>query len=180
MMMKRVALRFALLPAFAVLVACGVPFPRDSGGVTKRDGEPDVIEVEADDPEMVEAMEAARRSLSEFRAELSKNDPAAYLGLKARFEDGELVEHIWLTNVRESEAGFVGEINNEPLNLTNLRLGQSVSVPTAEVSDWFVIRDGVLRGGFTIRVLRNRMSPEEQRALDESMGATPEPLRPAA
>lgn len=178
--MRLTAPELALLSALAMVIACGVPSSRSAGGVVKRDGKPDVIEVEGEDEQMNEAMNAARASLSEFRADLANNDPRESLGLKARFEDGDFVEHIWLTNVRAVGDGFVGEVNNEPLNVTNVRLGQRVSVSTEEISDWFVIRDGVLRGGYTIRVLRDRMSPEEQRALDESIGATPEPLRPAA
>lgn len=40
-----------------------------------------------------------------------------------------------------------------------------------ELSDWIIIDDGRLIGGYTIRVFRDKMSPEDRAKLDANMRA---------
>jgi uncharacterized protein YegJ (DUF2314 family) len=42
-------------------------------------------------------------------------------------------------------------------------MGDRVHVTPKELSDWMYIEDGVLKGGYTIRVLHYQSSPEEQK-----------------
>jgi uncharacterized protein YegJ (DUF2314 family) len=44
------------------------------------------------------------------------------------------------------------------------------TVSKSEISDWFYIDNGKLVGGYTIRVLYSRMSPEEKKDFNEHAG----------
>lgn len=151
--------------ALAGLGACG------RLDVTQREGGADVYHVEADDPEMNRAMEAARASIADFVARL-EHPPKTQTRvlLKVRVQEGDVVEHLWLENIRRSGEDFSGEIGNEPLSLVSVKLGDRIEVPLERVSDWAVVDAGRLVGGTTLRLLRARASPSERAAMDEEQG----------
>jgi uncharacterized protein YegJ (DUF2314 family) len=64
---------------------------------------------------------------------------------------------------------FVGEINNEPEKVTNVKLGDKATIPKAEISDWMYLENGRLVGGETMRVLRDSLSPAEREQFDQSV-----------
>jgi uncharacterized protein YegJ (DUF2314 family) len=141
--------------------------------VVKRDGEPDYFRVN-DHSAMDAAITRAKNEISTFREALA--DQAAegsYFSIKKPFpyfKDGEEhQEHIWIQEVQLTEDGFAGFIGNAPVDTKEVSLGDSVTVKNDDISDWMIIRDGLLHGGYTIRVLRDSMSPEERKAFDESV-----------
>jgi uncharacterized protein YegJ (DUF2314 family) len=154
------------LAAFAFGLGCS----RTDGQRVHRDGEPDVEFVAEEDTAMNTAMATARSTLDQFVVRLthpgpSQRDPS----LKIRISEGEIVEHIWATDIRYEDGRFSGRINNEPLDITRVRLGDSIDVTPDQVSDWMVVDGGRLVGGYTIRVLRDRMSTAERAELDRSL-----------
>jgi uncharacterized protein YegJ (DUF2314 family) len=149
-------------------------FSKPGDVVVRRPGEPDIYRVPKADLAMNSAMAQARASLDPFLAEVQSPHPGASYSLKARFDDGRNVEHIWLINLRTAGGQISGEINNAPERIKTVSLGQRVVVPRARVSDWLIVANGRYRGGFTVRVLRSRMPRAEQRQLDQEMGLTPE------
>lgn len=95
-----------------------------------------------------------------------------YFAVKARFAAADAAgdyEHLWLYDITPTPAGFIGRIGNEPLYATHLRLDEQVTVSTADISDWMIIENGVLKGGYTMRVLRDRLSPHEREQFDASI-----------
>jgi uncharacterized protein YegJ (DUF2314 family) len=63
---------------------------------------------------------------------------------------------------------FNGKLDNEPVQVRNVKHGDAVSVEPAHVADWMYVDDGKLVGGHTLRVLRSRMTPEQRSRYDES------------
>ena len=141
--------------------------------VIQRPGEPDVVGVAADDDAMNAAMQAARDSYDTFLSELGSPEPTGHYSVKIRVDDGPEVEHIWLNELQLEGGALTGVVNNEPVSVSTVRLGDRVSVERERLSDWLIIDQGVYRGGFTIRVLRDLMSPDEREALDRRMESTP-------
>ena len=144
---------------------------REPGDSVRRAGQPTVEMVAEDDSAMEAAMETARATLDQVVQRI-QHPPArqTHLSLKVRLEEGAVVEHIWLTGLGYARERFQGRIDNEPLDLRRVRLGDTVSVTREQVSDWMAVDDGRLAGGYTLRVLRDRMSPAERAELDRSMG----------
>jgi uncharacterized protein YegJ (DUF2314 family) len=144
------------------------------GNTLKREGQPDMVYVPAADAAMNGAIEKARSSLLGFRAALA-SPPSGSSGfaVKVGFPYGNDAshEHIWLTEVEFSGDQVSGVVNNEPVDATQVRLGQKVTAPISAVSDWMYVDNGVLKGGFTVRVLLDRMSPTERDKTLSGMGA---------
>ena len=158
-----------IFPLFAILLVimagCG-----DSVKVVEREGEPDVYGVVENNAQMNAAIEKARQSVDTFIKALQNPGAAqTFFSIKAKFTDGDEVEHIWLESVTYDGKKLQGKIGNEPLYIKNISLGDAVSVMPKDISDWMFVENGKLVGGFTLQVLRNQMSGEERKKFDESI-----------
>ena len=128
-----------------------------------------MVQVAEEDAEVNAAMQQAQDTIGIFVTSLQSPKPTqSDFSIKARFisSDGG-VEHIWIVDVSYSDEGFTGVINNVPVDVPEIEQGDNATVPVEDVSDWMFIEDGKLVGGYTIRVLRNRLSPEERERFDE-------------
>lgn len=129
--------------------------------------------VEENDPQMNWAMEKARLTLGYFRESLAAPLPLQTgFALKVRIEEeAGRSEHVWLTKVAADDDGtFVGEINNEPVYLKNLALNTRIVVEESQVSDWMILENNRLIGGYTIRASREALDLAEKEAFDAQMG----------
>jgi uncharacterized protein YegJ (DUF2314 family) len=43
-----------------------------------------------------------------------------------------------------------------------------MGIDANEIYDWMIVDDGKLVGGYSLRVIRAKMGPEQQRKFDES------------
>ncbi|HEY6161303.1 MAG TPA: DUF2314 domain-containing protein, partial [Bacteroidia bacterium] len=139
--------------------------------VTRRDGQPDVINVANDEQRMNFAMEKARLTIGYFKRSLAH--PMAgqtYFSLKAKVIDGEAVEHLWLNTISFDERGNAhGNVGNKPVNVRNVSMGKRISVPPEHVSDWMIVEKGKLVGGYTIRAIRENVEEKDRPAFDKSI-----------
>jgi len=65
---------------------------------------------------------------------------------------------------------FEGLLGNEPIYVKNLHLGDTIQADMKNISDWMIIDDNRLLGGFTLHVLRNNMTEKEQKQFDSEFG----------
>ncbi|MGC3991527.1 MAG: DUF2314 domain-containing protein [Chthoniobacteraceae bacterium] len=141
--------------------------------VLHRDGDPDVIYVDSEDAEMNAAIAHAQSTKAEFLQTLQAAKPnqtdfsakRPYLTNKG----GTDREHIWVSNLSYDGKLLHGTIGDDPVNIPHLKLGDPVSFPPDELSDWMYLEDGKIVGGYTIRVLRKRMSPQDATDFDQNM-----------
>jgi uncharacterized protein YegJ (DUF2314 family) len=150
------------------LLSCS---PTDDGNATVyREDDPPVSPFSADDEAMNRAMQRARDTLDEYRHRLANPPPTQTgLSLKAKFESGGHVEHMWVHDVEPIDGGFRGILGNTPLSIETLKEGDSVEISDSDVSDWMAIDDGRLVAGYTLRVIRDRMPADERAAFDAQM-----------
>jgi uncharacterized protein YegJ (DUF2314 family) len=128
-----------------------------------------VTAVLADDPEMLAAIAEARRSLPLFFERLRRPPPTqTYAGVKVRLVEGDEVEHVWLYDVTLRDGHFSGRIANEVQGLREWQAHDSLRVPTDSVTDWMLIDDGELVGGYSIRLFRARMTEAERAEADRT------------
>lgn len=133
--------------------------------------EPPAFPVGEDDTAMNSAMEKSRESVDTFIGALqSPKAGQSGFAIKKRFSDGKHTEHIWLLPVTYDGKRFQGVVNNIPVDITGVAIGQSVFVEPNQISDWMYLENGKLMGGYTIRVLRERMAPAERIEFDRSGG----------
>lgn len=161
--------------ATALIFATGLTFALAQG---LRAGEGGVMDFLTADVAMNEAMEAARVSLPAAlgraaKADLTDQSYRVKWAHPVEWGDSE-TEHIWviLTGLR---GGIVeGNLANQPQGFKGA-LGDPVSFPASEISDWMRFRpDGVIEGAYTMRVMLDQMSEEERSSYDVDFAALPE------
>ncbi len=142
-----------------------------------------VVSVSNDDIEMNHAIKNAQDSLPQFiTAFISPTGSQTYFSIKGMFRFGypDDIEHMWVSDLSFHETHFIGFLGNDPVFVEDLKYGDQVKVSLDQISDWMIVDGETLLGGFTIHVLRNKMSLEEKNQFDESIGLTipDEPLLP--
>lgn len=135
-----------------------------------RKSQPPLIDVDDNDTEMNAAIDKARATAQQFIMALATPKVAqTSFTVKFLVLDGERSEHIWLLPVCCQEGKFRGTINNEPERVSTVKAGAEVTVGINEISDWMYVDNGRLVGGFTVRVLRARMSKTKGDEFDQSV-----------
>ncbi|NQY31409.1 MAG: DUF2314 domain-containing protein [Flavobacteriaceae bacterium] len=138
---------------------------------TIRDGEPDVYNIEGSDSKMNMAIENAKKSIQQFQDALKSNNPEyEYFSIKQRFDTPEGGEHIWIQDIKLVDSQFIGILGNEPVNIKEVNFGDTITVDNKKISDWMYFDKGKVKGGFTIKALRDEMSKEEQQIFDSESG----------
>lgn len=155
--------------AILAMVGCDNESPQ-IGDTIERTGQPPITYVEDDDPEMEAAIAEARATVARFVSALNNPLPSqADFSVKMAVTDGETIEHMWLTPVRHQNGEFVGAIGNDPSQISTVAIGDEVRVTEDQISDWMYVENQKLVGGFTLRALRNSMTPAERADLDRSV-----------
>ncbi|WP_167294172.1 DUF2314 domain-containing protein [Pedobacter sp. SG908] len=140
--------------------------------VAEREGEPGMVYVPSKDERMNWAIEKANLTLWYFEESL-KNQQAYqnYFSIKVLITDGDEGEHIWLTEPHfDDEGNLFGTVGNEPVNIRSVKFNQKIGIKRDLISDWMIIENGRLIGGYTIRAIRDGIPEKEKAAFDNSIG----------
>jgi len=140
--------------------------------VEERTGEPDMVYVPGEDERMNWAIEKANLTLWYFEESLANPQPhQVYFSIKVKIIEEENGEHIWLTEPHFDDEGHLyGTIGNEPVDVTSVKLNQKIGIDRKSISDWMIIENGKLIGGYTIRAIRDDIPDHERVAFDKSIG----------
>ena len=132
----------------------------------------DIVRFDKDDQEMNDAIVKSRDSFDEFeKAFESSKEGLNSFAIKVAFRDAiGGSEHIWIVDLTKDGDEYYGNVGNEPESTTEVVYGQHIKIDRSGISDWMYLENNVLRGGNTLRVIRNRMSAEEQKQFDEQTG----------
>lgn len=132
----------------------------------ERGEEPIIFSLSEDDKEMNSAIELANKTLIDFDEALkfSENENFA---LKIRYDINDKSERIWAVNIEKIDDDYFGIIDNLPNSVIDIKLTDKVKIVKDKISDWMFSKKGNLLGGFTIRVIRNRMSQLEKEKFDK-------------
>ena len=131
--------------------------------------EPGRFSVPGEHRKMHSAVVKARRTVGSFIAALKNPQPGQRdFEVKKPFIQGNVVEHIWLSDVRFVGNRFQGRVDDQPERIQGLKIGQLVSVNPNEISDWVYIDNGTLIGGYTIRAHYDELAPEQKREFDRT------------
>jgi len=162
-----------LAAACLVLAACegggGSPAPQAEPAPQAQPAENPRFAGEPD-PDMRTAAHKAQVSLDEFDQRLT-NPPRGQtrIGLRGIFESQGRTQYLWLRNVRIVPEGYRGLVATLP-TIPGLALDQEVMLPREAVADWFAVEDGYLIAGYSLRLMRSRLSPEARARADEQSG----------
>ena len=137
----------------------------------KRD-DGNIYNVPGNNDQMNWAIEKGRLTVGYFRASLLQPKENQYgFSLKVRLEDENGIEHIWMNDLSVDEDGiFYGVIDGDPVTVKTVKSGTKIGIAISDISDWIIIEDGRLIGGYTVRVYRESLSDNERGAFDQGMG----------
>ena len=120
--------------------------------------EEQMADIKAGDPELAAAAVKARADLVARRAHYKTGVPAGeQLAIKAPFHDGDLTEWMWVDVVSWKGDTFQGTLDNDPEQVKNVKMGQTVRVKLADVADFIATTaDGAQSGGYSVEVIKKR------------------------
>jgi len=112
-----------------------------------------VVTVATENEEMEDAIYQARATINTFFTAFKNPQPnqTSFL-IKARFEDGECAEHIWLADLDFRQHPATGVVANDP-GIKTLSYMERVPFLPDQISDWMYMQDGQLVGGYTTKLL---------------------------
>ncbi len=118
--------------------------------------------IDEKDPAMAAAIAYARDSLPHFwqAFERRENGENGFC-LKVGISDSTCRESFWATGIERKDGQIFGTIDNEPNFVRNVRSGQRIVIPEADIVDWFYSRAGKMVGNFTLRILAGNLPPEQ-------------------
>ena len=147
--------------------------------------DPPIFISPGDDPEMEEASKKARQTFKFFWREMAWEQRRIIPGLEiaavkaSLFDPPEVrdanpggleVEHMWLMDVDFDGRRVEGTLINTPHSLQTYQEGQRVKIPGKQVGDWMYVCMGEVCGGFTVDLMRSRMSAGERKQHDAAWG----------
>jgi uncharacterized protein YegJ (DUF2314 family) len=131
-----------------------------------------VVRVAGTDERMNWAIEKANLTLEYFRDSLCEPTPGQqYFSVKVMIDDGVNKEYLWLTNPSfDDEGNLYGVVGNKPVLVKSVDVNQRIGIDPQFISDWMIIEDGRLIGGYTIRAIRDGLPKEEWADFDKQVG----------
>ena len=140
--------------------------------VQQRSEDSNVVNVKSEDDGMNWAIEKAKLTLHYFeKCLVSPKSAQQYFSIKVKIDDGENIEHLWLTEPSFDEEGnLFGVVGNQPLDVKTVALGQKIGIDRNLISDWMIIENGRLIGGYTIRAIRDNLSGNDLINFDRGLG----------
>ena len=132
----------------------------------------DTYSVTAEDASMNSAINKAKETITQFDiAFKSDNHYYTDFAVKKRYKtmDGG-GEHMWIAVINLGDGNYKGFVNNDAEKTTEVKYGDTVIVRKDEITDWMYLDKNVLRGGYTIREVRNRMDNKERSKMDKDLG----------
>jgi uncharacterized protein YegJ (DUF2314 family) len=166
-------LSVAAICSAVLMSGCSQSARYQNGGVVQRAGNPDVVGVADEDVTMNAAMREARSTVQAFIVALKSPKPnQEAFSIKKQFADSNGAEHMWISDLQYDGKEFKGRLSNEPVDVNSVKLGDNVTVAPQDISDWMYLDKGKLVGGYTIRVLYDKMTPEEQKKFEQESGYT--------
>ena len=163
-----------LLFLFLIYLSCSNHPSDKNPGFNKLglDTSADVYSVTAEDDSMNAAIFRAKITLGIFDKALEPNDTSlSDFAVKKKYptaDDGG--EHMWVAVIKTVDGNYKGIVNNDAEKTTEVAYGDTVTVRKKEITDWMYLDHNVLRGGYTIRAIRNKLTKEEQIKMDRDLG----------
>ncbi|WP_313156955.1 YegJ family protein [Sphingobacterium multivorum] len=149
----------------ALLLACQSPSIKDK---IEND---DVIGFRSDDEAMNAAIVKAKNSLNQFVQAVEKpQEGYEAFALKIAYDTPDKsLEHIWVGDISYQNGQFTGVASNSPVSTKEVALGDTVVIDKQNISDWMYLDKGILRGGYTIRAMRDQLSGSEKEEFNKSI-----------
>lgn len=125
--------------------------------------------VEDTDPGMAAAIARAQKELPQFwRAFDQRAGGESNFVLVVRITDQGRIEHFFTSDFERRDGGAVVTLGNSPKIVTNVKQGERIQIPAADITDWHYMRDGKYAGMFTMKPRYKHMPAEQVEAFERA------------
>jgi uncharacterized protein YegJ (DUF2314 family) len=125
-----------------------------------------LVQIEANDAMMAEAIEQGKATLGDFWAvHANPTKGESDFAVKVAIAEGDRKEYFWLVDPKRQGKRVSAAIGNEPEIVKHVTLGQVIEFDESEIVDWMFMREKKMHGNHTARALLKRMSPEQAEAV---------------
>ncbi|MEP3889347.1 MAG: DUF2314 domain-containing protein [Hellea sp.] len=129
----------------------------------------------SNDSEMEHAARQARKNFKFFWREMTweyrRIIPAMGIAsVKIRFDEGDTTEYLWANVFNFDGINLYIEVLNTPNELKKIKANDQLTVPFEQLYDWLYSLDDEIFGGFTVNLMRKRMSSPERASHDGAWG----------
>jgi uncharacterized protein YegJ (DUF2314 family) len=153
---------------------------RNTSQTSKAEASDENMVVNEDDHEVNGAVQTAQWQLQTFIDAIQKphHGDKIFMVKKRFYADDGTSEDYWISNVDYDSTlkEFHGMVANDPANVRTIKYGDKVNVVPTEVTDWLIIQDDKLTGGYTMRVAYRRASPAEKARMRQETGLADDQL----
>ncbi len=168
---KTMLLRLLIL--FSFCLGCSQKHSNQILGSDKSDLDTSagIYSVEEEDLSMNAAIHEAQKTIDEFDQALKSNNPG-YTGfaVKKKYKTLDGGEYMWINEITLFDGKYKGIVNNIAEKTTEVKYGDTVIVRRDEITDWMYVKENILRGGYTIREIRNRLNKDQRTKMDKELG----------
>lgn len=138
--------------------------------------QPLFMAMKAKDPAFAESIKQSQASLAVFRKLLVAPEHARETGairmIKTYISEGGESMWLWLNVEADAKGAFEASVFEAPPEFPSLKTGTVRVVKDDQVADWAVIDDnGLVHGGFSLRLARSRLPEGERASYDSYIGA---------
>lgn len=162
--------------AHAQAVAASAPTtpaaPAKAASKPKYDATP--IDLDPKDPATKKAFRRAQATLDKFLAVAAEKNPKySSIAMRVAVHQGKRTEYIWITPFTVIDRNtFSGQVNNIPMVVSNVQVGQEWHFKRADVVDWmyFDAAGKQMFGNFTTCALLTKASAAEQDEMKKRYG----------
>lgn len=132
----------------------------------------DTYSVTKEDTGMNSAIAKAKQTINEFDKALKSNNPSyTAFAIKKRYKTPDNGgEHMWVAGIIIVNENYKGFINNDAEMTTEVKYGDTVIVRKDEITDWMYLDKNVLKGGYIIREVRDKLTKDEKAKMDKDLG----------
>lgn len=136
---------------------------------SKEDYPKNIKPIEQDDSLMNNAIAKAREEFYVFDSAFRKgNNDKSLFAIKLRFSTDIGGEHIWAHSISLEGESYYGILDDDAISIDNVKAGDKIEINKNSLSDWIFSDNGIMKGGFTVKVLRNKMTSQERAAFDSA------------
>jgi len=126
--------------------------------------------VEDSDPEMAAAIAKAQETLPQFWQVFDKRERGeSNFVLVVRITDKGRIEHFHTTDFERRDGKTMVTISNAPKIVANVKLGDRIEIPKADITDWSYMRAGKYVGMITMKPRFKHMPADQVEALKRVM-----------
>ena len=124
--------------------------------------------VPRDDPDIERAILTAKGTLEQFVRRIeSPSATQRYQAVKVKLSWGGFDEYVWIPVITFNNGKFAAAAGEYPGSPSLFVSDNLDGIGADQIYDWMIVDDGKLVGGYSIRAMRAKMDPEQQRKFDE-------------